>query len=253
IDPAKIEEAITPRTRAILATHVYGNPCDVKAIAGIAAKHGLKVIYDGAHAFGTRYENKSLFAYGDITTASFHATKLFHTIEGGAVTCTDPDVLKTMAYMRNFGHETPEEFACVGINGKNCEFHAAMGLLNLNYIGAILEDRKKSSLYYDSQLVNLKAGRITVRQGVTYNYSYYPVIFPGEVELLRAQEQLNKNNIFPRRYFKPSLNNLNYVDRRATPVSEDIVGRVMCLPLFYGITRQEIDFICRILLRAQKY
>jgi dTDP-4-amino-4,6-dideoxygalactose transaminase len=253
IDPAKIEAAITPRTRGIMATHVYGNPCDVKAIGAIAAKHGLKVIYDGAHAFGSQYENKSLFAYGDVTTASFHATKLFHTVEGGAVTCTDPEVLKKMAYMRNFGHESPEEFACVGINGKNCEFHAAMGLLNLNYIDAILADRKENSLYYDSQLVNLKVGRITIKPGVKFNYSYYPVVFQSERELLKAQEELNKNNIFPRRYFKPSLNTLNYVERGSTPISEDIVNRVICLPLFYGITHQEIEFICRLLLRAQKY
>jgi dTDP-4-amino-4,6-dideoxygalactose transaminase len=156
-----------------------------------------------------------------------------------------------MAYLRNFGHETPEEFAMVGINGKNCEFHAAMGLVNLRYIDAIRKRREMNSLYYDSQLVNLDVARISILPGTKYNYSYYPVVFRSESALLKALDSLNKNAIFPRRYFKPSLNLLNYVSAQSMPVSEDIAGRVLCLPLYYGLTNEEIEFICRILLRAQ--
>ena len=129
IDPAKIEQAITDKTTGILATHVFGNPCDIDAIQKIAVKHNLKVIYDAAHCFGTHYKGKSVYNYGDVSTASFHATKLFHTIEGGAVITNNAELLKKMAYMRNFGHETAETFAGVGINGKNSEFHAARAWL----------------------------------------------------------------------------------------------------------------------------
>lgn len=251
IDPSKIENAITEKTTGIIATHVYGNPCDVIKIGAIAKKHNLKVIYDAAHAFGTKLGDRSIFEYGDVATTSFHATKLFHTIEGGAVMCQDPQVLKDMAYRRNFGHETPEEFACVGINGKNCEFHAAMGLLNLQYADRILAERKRNYLYYDTKLQNLKVQKITILPGTVYNYSYYPVIFDSERDLLKSVDALNKNAIYPRRYFKPSLNELNYVKNTPVPISEDISKRVLCLPLYYGITDAEIDFCCRILLRAQ--
>lgn len=251
IDPAKIENAITERTTGIIATHVFGNPCDVSRIEAVAKKYKIKVIYDGAHAFGTKLDDRSIFEYGDVTTASFHATKLFHTIEGGAVICRDPAVLKDMAYRRNFGHEAPEEFACVGINGKNSEFHAAMGLLNLQYIDQILTQRERSYLYYNDKLRNLRVQRISISPGAIYNYSYYPVIFEDENSLLKAVVELNKNAIFPRRYFKPSLNELNYVERCSVPISEDISKRILCLPLYYGITDAEIEFCCRILLRAQ--
>ena len=125
IDPNKIEAAITPQTSAILATHVYGNPCDIDAIEAIAKKHNLKVIYDAAHCFGTKYKGKSVYSYGDVSIASFHATKLFHTVEGGAVFTNDPDLLKKMAFMRNFGFNGPEDFEYMGVNGKNSEFHAS--------------------------------------------------------------------------------------------------------------------------------
>src|SRR5690606_27065948 len=134
IDPRKIESAITPSTSAILATHVYGNPCDIDAIQKIADKYNLKVIYDAAHCFGTKYKGKSVFDYGDISTTSFHATKLFHSIEGGAVFTRCPELLKKMSFIRNFGHNGPSDFKELGLNGKNSEFHAAMGLCNLNYV-----------------------------------------------------------------------------------------------------------------------
>ena len=155
IDPNKIEQAITDKTTAILATHVFGNPCDVDAIAAIAKKHKLRVIYDAAHAFGTVYKGRSLLAYGDISTCSFHATKLFHTVEGGAVFTPDAGILKRMAIMRNFGHSSLTEFGDVGINGKNSEFHAAMGLCNFKYIQRILEVRRRLCERYISHLDDL--------------------------------------------------------------------------------------------------
>lgn len=251
IDPSKIEKAITKKTTGILATHVYGNPCDVRSIHLIAKKYNLKVIYDAAHAFGTKLEGKSIFDYGDIATTSFHSTKLFHTIEGGAVICKDLNLFKKMSYMRNFGQETPEEFSCPGINGKNSEFHAAMGLLNLQYVDRILAARRHSSMYYDKRLINIDATKISILPGTAYNYSYYPIIFDSENALLKSVEALNKNSVYPRRYFKPSLSELSYIKRQRVPISEDFSRRVLCLPLYYGITDEEIDLISQVLLEAQ--
>lgn len=251
IDPAKIEAAITPATSAILATHVFGNPCAIEAINAIAEKHQLKVIYDAAHCFGTLYKKQSVFGYGDISTASFHATKLFHTGEGGAVITTDPLLLKQMAYLRNFGHASPVDFAMVGINGKNSELHAAMGLSVLPHIPAILKRRKELSHYYDRVLKNLEVQQQQIHPDTDYNYSYYPVVFRSEELLLRSMEELNKYQIFPRRYFYPSLDTLNYVSARECPVSRDIAGRILCLPLYHDLSFEEIDMIARLLLRMQ--
>lgn len=251
IDPSKIEGAITPKTSAILATHVYGNPCDIAAIQQIADKHQLKVIYDAAHCFGTKYKGKSVFAYGDISTTSFHATKLFHTIEGGAVFTTNPDLLKKMAFMRNFGHNGPEDFAEVGINGKNSEFHAAMGLVNLKYVGDILNSRKRQSDRYDKWMKGMKVDRIQVSCDKEFNHSYYPIIFDSEKSLLKAVDELNTNWIYPRRYFFPTLNTLTYIKKASTPVCDSICTKVLCLPLYHLLAVEEIDFICRLLLRAQ--
>jgi dTDP-4-amino-4,6-dideoxygalactose transaminase len=141
IDAEKIEAAITKNTSAILATHVYGNPCEVDAIDKIAKKHHLKVIYDAAHAFGVEINGKSIFEYGDISTCSLHATKLYHSSEGGLIITKDPELLKKLAYIRNFGFDGPEKFAELGLNGKNSEFHAAMGLANLKYIAKLIFPR----------------------------------------------------------------------------------------------------------------
>ncbi len=251
IDPAKIEETITPQTTAILATHVYGNPCDVEAIEIIAKKHNLKVIYDGAHAFGVKYKGRSVYEYGDIATASFHATKLYHTIEGGAVMTTQPELVKQMAMLRNFGHHGPETFDGVGINGKNSEFHAAMGLVNLKYIEDIMLSRKTQAGQYDIALANLKVTRQYIIKGADWNYSYYPVIFETEEQLLKSVEELNANWIYPRRYFYPSLSKLDYVDKYEVPVCEDIAKRVLCLPMYHSMKKEDIDFIARLLLRVQ--
>jgi dTDP-4-amino-4,6-dideoxygalactose transaminase len=249
IDHKQIEAAITSKTSAILATHVFGNPCNIEAIESIAEKYKLKVIYDASHCFGTKYKNKSVFQYGDISTTSFHATKLFHTIEGGAVFTRNPEVLKKLSHMRNFGHKTSEEFECVGINGKNSEFHAAMGLCNLKEIDKILLSRKEVSSFYDKYLTD-KLKTIEMPSVVDFNYAYYPVVFKNEEELLNCVAALNNNYIFPRRYFYPSLNTLNYIEKQSCIISEDISKKILCLPLFYGLKKEDVDFICRIILRT---
>lgn len=251
IDPVKVEAAITPKTTAILATHVYGNPCDIDALQAIATKHKLKIIYDAAHAFGTLYKGKSVFEFGDVSTASFHSTKLFHTIEGGAVVTTSPELLKRMAYMRNFGHDGPEKFAEVGINGKNSEFHAAMGLVNLSHIDSIRSTRKTQSEYYDKVLKSLKFQKPLVLPGATFNYAYYAVVLPTE-EITRSMvEELNRNLIYPRRYFYPSLDELPYLKKVDLPIARSVSSRVLCLPLYHALTFEEIDFVARIMLRVQ--
>jgi dTDP-4-amino-4,6-dideoxygalactose transaminase len=252
IDPRKIEEAITPDTVAIVATHVYGNPCDVELIDKIAQAKNLKVIYDGAHAFGVKVKGKSIFEYGDISTCSFHATKLFHTVEGGAVITKDPDLLKKMAYLRNFGHDGPERFAELGINAKNSELHAAMGLVNLKYVDKIIAIRKDLSLHYDRFLKTFQGVKPRMADETDYNYAYYPLVFNSEKLLLAVQETLNQNWIHPRRYFFPSLEDLPYVHPRSRcTVTDDISKRVLCLPLFDTLTPEEIDMIFRIILRVQ--
>jgi len=250
IDPALIEAAITEKTTAILATHVFGNPCDIDAIEKIAKKHNLKVIYDGAHAFGTTYKGRSVFEYGDICTASFHATKLYHTIEGGAVVTKNPALLKEMSFLRNFGHNGPETFATLGINGKNSEFHAAMGLCNLKYIKEILEKRKLIWDTYTSRLAHARLGSIQINRDAGFNHSYFPVIFNSEEQVLKVKMELEGHKMSARRYFYPCLSKLNYVKPYSTPVSTDIASRILCLPSYHDMQVEVIDMIARILLRA---
>ena len=252
IDPSKIEAAISEHTSAILATHVYGNPCDVLAIEKIAEKHNLKVIYDGAHAFGVEVNGKSIFEYGDISTCSLHATKLYHTIEGGLVVTKDPELLKKLALSRNFGFYGPEAFAELGINGKNSEFHAAMGLANLKYIDDIHEKRKLLIERYDRNLRSLKARKPVWKSDASINYAYYPLVFENEELMHKSIERLKGHEIFTRRYFYPSLAKvLPYLEPVEMPVTENIAKKVLCLPLYYDLTVEEVDLICRLLLRTQ--
>ena len=251
IDPNKIEAAVTPRTSAILVTHVYGNPCDIEAIDVIAKKYNLKVIYDAAHGFGTKYRGKSIFEYGDISIASFHATKLYHTIEGGGIFTNSKDLLREMAFMRNFGFDGPEEFICVGINGKNSEFHAAMGLVNLNHADQILKNRKEKFLYYNELLSTFEMKQQVISKHAEYNYSFYPVLLSSEDLLKKMIAQLNANWILPRRYFFPSLSELEFVDRYDCPITVDIAKRVLCLPLYDDLTTEEMHLVIRVLLRTQ--
>jgi dTDP-4-amino-4,6-dideoxygalactose transaminase len=252
IDPTKIEQYIDSDTEAILATHCFGNPCDVEAIAKIAKKNNLKVIYDAAHCFGTTFRGKSIFSFGDISTVSFHATKLYHTVEGGAVFTQNTELLEKMSYMRNFGHETAETYSGIGINGKNSEFHAAMGLVNLKYVSSILERRKQLSARYDFHLKSLEINRPKTLNDASSNYSYYPLVFATERELLAVKNTLEKNLIYPRRYFYPSLNKLPYVGG-SFPLSEEISTRVLCLPLYHDLHEHEVEFICRIVARTLNF
>lgn len=252
IDPEKIETAITDKTRAILATHVYGNPCDVLAIEKIAKKHNLKVIYDAAHAFGVEINGKSIFEYGDISTCSLHATKLYHSIEGGLLITTDAEILKKLASIRNFGISGFDTFSDLGINGKNSEFHAAMGLLNLKYISDIHNKRKKLADLYNEKLAGLKAFRPFWHTQSEENYCYYPIVLESEELLLKLKTEMDKQEIFTRRYFYPSLASaLPYLPKLELSITEDISKRVLCLPLFYDLTFEEVDLIARIMLRIQ--
>jgi len=253
IDPAKIERAITDKTTGILATHVFGNPCDVNAIAAIGKKHGLHIIYDAAHAFGTVYQGRSLLSYGDVATCSFHATKLFHTIEGGAVMTANATTSRRMALMRNFGHTSLTEFDGVGINGKNSEMHAAMGLCTLKYMPQILNTRKRLCALYSSQLNDLPVTFQKIALETEYNHAYYPVIFENEATLTKVMTQLNFHNIYPRRYFYPSLSSLPYVNGQRSPISEDISRRILCLPLYHTLSDEEVVMICRLVARVLKF
>lgn len=243
VNTDQIKKAITKRTQAILATHVYGNPCDVKEIEHIAKKNKLKVIYDSSHCFGVNYKGKSILKYGDLSTLSFHATKLFHTAEGGAVVTDNDELAHRISYMRNFGHKGQEDFWGLGINGKNSELHAALGLSVLPKIRMIINQRKKVSGYYDKFLAGSGLRRPETSDNVDYNYSYYPVIFNSEKQLLKVRKALNKQNIFPRRYFYPSLNKLSYVNKSSFPVTEDISQKILCLPLYYALDKEDVKRI----------
>lgn len=243
LDPSKIEEKITPQTKAIIPVHVFGYACNVHKIQEIAQKHNLKIIYDGAHAFGVTYEGKSLLSYGDITTCSFHATKLFHTIEGGAVITNNKNISDTIDRTKRFGHLS-DTYYCVGINAKQSEFNAAMGLCNIEYFPEIIEKRKAISELYVSELKNII--HIPKKQEeIEYNYGYFPVLFENEAELLRIFAALAKENIFPRRYFYPSLNTLPFIPYQACPLSENIALRIACLPMYPQLAHEDVYRICR--------
>ncbi len=244
IDESKIESSITEKTTAILATHVFGNPCNIGVIDKIAKKHNLKVIYDAAHCFGVKYNGESVFKSGDISTCSFHATKLFHTGEGGAIFCEDEELMHKISYSHNFGHDGPMDFHGLGINAKISELQSAMGLSVLPYMDKIISERKKVVNYY---LENLNFGElktIKIRDNVTWNYSYFPIIFKNEQMLLSIQKVLNDDNVFPRRYFYPSLNTISYINKSKMPVSESIAKRILCLPLFVGMNDSLLKRIC---------
>ncbi len=234
IDASKIEEAITPEVSGIIATHCFGIPCDVEAIEVIAKRHNLKVIYDAAHAFGTTVNGRSIFEFGDVSTCSFHATKLFHTIEGGSVSTKDPELARRMSLMRNFGHDGPEKFDGVGINGKNSEFHAAMGLVNLNYVDLILKERREAVEFYCDNL-DLCQVKLPPIDLLDWNCSYMPVVFDSEKSAIQVKVRLEANAIFPRRYFYPSLNQIHDWSSAPCELSENVASRILCLPLYYDL------------------
>ncbi len=246
IDPDKIESSITSKTKAIMAVHVFGTPCDVDKIAVIANRNNIKVIYDAAHAFGSVYKGRSLLDYGDISTCSFHSTKLFHTVEGGCVVASDDKVDRKLELVKRFGHHG-DDHQMLGINAKASEFHAAMGLCNIGYIDDIIEDRKSISELYDSCLGSA-IKKQSHPEGLEYNYAYYPVVFKSEKVTLKVIARLNDINVFPRRYFYPSLNTLPYLQSTTDcPVSESISARIICLPLYVGLKPYQIRKIAKII------
>lgn len=244
IDPEKIEAAITDKTSAIIAAHIFGNPCDVEVIQQIADKYNLKVIYDAAHSFQVEINGTSIFDYGDVSTCSLHATKFYHTGEGGLVIANNQDLAKNLSYIRNHGLHEKEGFVTIGTNAKNSEFHAALGLVNLKHVGKILDKRKKIfDIYYQKLHQQLEFQKWN--ENATKNYCYLPVVFNSEEQLLRVKNYLEEHNIYTRRYFYPSLSSsLPYLDPIYLPITEDISKRCLCLPLYYDLNLEEVDEIC---------
>ncbi|RYF78203.1 MAG: DegT/DnrJ/EryC1/StrS family aminotransferase [Cytophagaceae bacterium] len=251
IDADLIEPLITENTEAILATHVYGNACRVEQIEALAQKYNLKVIYDGAHAFGAEYNGRAVLDYGDVSTCSFHATKVFHTVEGGCLITHDSELAAKLQHYGTFGHHG-DEYYSMGINAKNSEFHAAMGLCVLPKVDALIEARKTISEQYNSLLDFSRISRPVLSPGMTrYNYAYYPVVLSSEQALLNVVAALAPEGIVPRRYFYPSLNTLPFVkSAQPCPVSEDIASRVLSLPLYPGLAAADVERICQVVNEA---
>ena len=249
IDVDKIEEKITSKTKAIMAVHVFGVPCNVERIEEIAKRHNLKIIYDGAHAFGVFYKGKALLSYGDVATCSFHATKVFHSVEGGMCYANDTKINEKINLLKKFGYEG-ENYQEIGINAKNSEFHAAMGLCCFNHLKEIIERRKYVSELYDSLLDGYV--KYIKHDGYEYNYIYYPVLFNDENQVIMVLSSLKENGIMGRRYFYPSLNTIQYMEPCSCPISENISKRIMCLPLDPYLTDDNVKEICDIIKQKIK-
>ena len=245
MDPAKIEALITDKTVAILPVHVYGNLCDHKALQEIADRHGLKVIYDAAHAFGV----PGAAAFGDASMFSFHATKVFHSVEGGCITCADPELKARMDRLKNFGI-AGERIPDIGGNAKMSEFHAAMGLCNLRYVNQWIEARKQVVARYRENLAGLPGIKLCPEQdGVRSNYAYFPVVFTGPFTRDMAAGKLAEQGIIARKYFYPLLNDCAAYGFRGdeTPVAKYVSERVLTLPLYPELSMEDVDRICDIL------
>ena len=249
INPLNIEKAINEETSAILGVHVYGNPCDVNSIQEIASDNNIKVIYDAAHAFGVKINEKSVLNYGDISILSFHATKALHSIEGGAIIVNDKNLESKIRSMINFGISKEGEITEVGINAKMNEFQAAMGLCLLDDFDTILKNRTYIHNYYMNTLGN-KFRYQAWDDDISKNYSYFPVLFNTEDELLKAVDKLKLDNIFPRRYFYPSLSSLSiYGDNSKNyAIAEDFSSRILCLPIYPSLKESDIDRVCKVLM-----
>ena len=238
MDANKIEDLITPNTSAIVPVHVFGNSCEVEKIDAIAKKHNLKVIYDAAHAFNVKHDGQSILNYGDISTLSFHATKLFHSIDGGALIINDDSLVEKAKYLINFGIEDTESIPELGTNAKMNDFEAAMGLCVLDEMEIILEKRKE---IYEAYVEHL--GRLVQLQdknpNSTQNYNYFPIILKSETQLLQLEKAFHIEDIFPRRYFYPSLDTLDYIEpKQFCAISRDISSRILCLPIYPGLEEE---------------
>ncbi len=252
IDPNKIESKITKRTTGILATHVFGNPCNVDKIAEIASRYKLKVLYDAAHAFNVTFCDKPITNYGDASILSFHSTKIFHTIEGGAIVVNDSELYHKASYMSNFGHNGQEKFFGLGINAKLDEFRAAMGLCVLPNVISHTKKRKFIFEIYESYFYNQENIQTVnfLKSNTVLNYSYFPIILSTCKLLLEVKLALEKENIYARRYFYPSLSNLPYVEHNELDcsIAESISNRILCLPIYAALEEEIVHKISKIIL-----
>ena len=256
IDEEKIEELITAQTCAIMPVHVYGYPCDVKRIAEIAQKHNLKVIYDAAHVFGVKINEAPIGYYGDISMFSFHATKVFHTIEGGMLTYNDEAIGEKLNILKNFGIVDSETVAAVGFNAKMNEFQAAMGLLNIEAIDSNIEKRKIISFTYRNALRDIHGIRfLNDISGVRHNYAYFPIEILGFARDY-LHEKLKEANIFTRKYFYPLANDYDCYKQQYssfdTPVAKAIAERILVLPLYPELSIDDVESICHIIRNIMK-
>ena len=254
IDADKIEALITDKTSAIMPVHVYGNVCDVDKIESIAKKHNLKVIYDAAHVFGVKVGDRGIGTYGDVSMFSFHATKVFHTIEGGCVTYNDASLESKITSIRNFGITSPESVDMTGTNAKMNEFQAAMGLCNLTHIDEELKKRSFAEECYRERLSGIDGIKLSpIQEGVTHNHAYFPVVFDGyKYNRDEVADKLMAENIFARKYFYPITNEFScYKDkfRGETPIAKKISENVLTLPMYAGLTKEDVNRICDIILK----
>ena len=257
LDPSKIEAAITPRTTAIMPVHVYGKPCKTKEIQEIANKYGLKVIYDAAHAFGVEINGESILNFGDMATLSFHATKVYNTLEGGALVVHDEQTKKRIDYLKNFGFASETEVVAPGINSKVDEVRAAYGLLNLKQVDHAINSRRKVAIRYRDELQGVKG--ITFFNdipGVRHNYSYFPIFIDAEEYGMTRDElyfKMKEHNVFGRRYFYPLISTfstyrgLESANPENLPIATQMANRVICLPMHHALSENEVEYILQII------
>ena len=257
LDPSKIEAAITPRTTAIMPVHVYGKPCKTKEIQEIANKYGLKVIYDAAHAFGVEINGESILNFGDMATLSFHATKVYNTLEGGALIVHDEQTKKRIDYLKNFGFASETEVVAPGINSKVDEVRAAYGLLNLKQVDHAINSRRKVAIRYTDELQGVKG--ITFFDdipGVRHNYSYFPIFINAEEYGMTRDElyfKMKEHNVFGRRYFYPLISTfstyrgLDSANPDNLPIATQMSNNVICLPMHHALSENEVEYILQII------
>ena len=257
LDPSKIEAAITPKTTAIMPVHVYGKPCKTKEIQEIANKYGLKVIYDAAHAFGVEINGESILNFGDMATLSFHATKVYHTLEGGALVVHDEQTKKRIDYLKNFGFASETEVVAPGINSKVDEVRAAYGLLNLKQVDHAINSRRKVAIRYRDELQGVKG--ITFFNdipGVRHNYSYFPIFINAEEYGMTRDElyfKMKEHNVFGRRYFYPLISTfstyrgLDSANPDNLPIATQMSNNVICLPMHHALSENEVEYILQII------
>jgi dTDP-4-amino-4,6-dideoxygalactose transaminase len=255
LDPAQIEAAITPHTTAILPVHCYGRPCDTRAIQQIADTYNLKVIYDAAHAFGTRDDGGSILRHGDLSVLSFHATKVFNTFEGGAIVCPDARTKTRVDHLKNFGIVSEVNVVAPGINGKMSEFNAALGLLQLNHMDRMMAGRKRVHDAYLTHLAGVRGIRcLNPADEAGFNHAYFPILVGDEYPMSRDRlyQELKNNGIHPRRYFHPLISDfpmyrgLPSANPANLPVATDAARRILCLPIYPDLEIAEVGRICRL-------